>query len=83
MKQKIINWLINYLEDSKCEGYVIGVSGGVDSGLTSTLCAMTGKKTIVINMPIHQEKGQYSRSENHINWLCKNFSNVEKLTIDL
>jgi NAD+ synthase len=83
MKEKIVNWLLEYLNATECEGYVIGVSGGVDSGLTSTLCAMTGKKTVVVNMPIHQNSVEYSRSEKHIDWLCENFSNVESLTIEL
>lgn len=80
---KIIDWLSNYSDKSKTNGFVVGVSGGVDSALTSTLCAMTGKKTIVISMPIHQEISQHSRSIKHIEWLCSKFSNVEKMTIDL
>jgi len=80
---KIIDWLLEYLNNSKCNGFVVGVSGGVDSALTSTLCAMTGKKTIVVSMPIHQETTQHSRSVKHINWLCSNFSNVEQITLDL
>jgi NAD+ synthase len=81
--QKILNWLVEYLNNSKCNGFVVGVSGGVDSALTSTLCAMTGKKTIVVSMPIHQEVTQHSRSIKHIDWLCSNFSNVEQVTLDL
>lgn len=80
---KIINWLNNYLNESKTEGFVIGVSGGVDSALTSTLCAMTKKRTVVVSMPIHQEKSQLIRSQNHIDWLCNRFDNVEKTYIDL
>jgi NAD+ synthase len=80
---KIINWLIQKSEQSNTSGFVIGVSGGVDSALTSTLCAMTGKQTIVVGMPIHQEIKQLERSQKHMDWLCKNFSNVKQITIDL
>lgn len=80
---KIITWLTKYSINSNTNGFVVGVSGGVDSALTSTLCAMTGKKTIVVSMPIHQETTQHTRSIKHINWLCSNFSNVEQLTLDL
>jgi NAD+ synthase len=80
---KIIKWLVEYSNNSNTNGFVVGVSGGVDSALTSTLCAMTGKKTIVVSMPIHQEPTQHSRSIKHINWLCSKFSNVEQLTLDL
>lgn len=83
MYNKIINWLQNYSNTSKTNGFVVGVSGGVDSALTSTLCAMTGKKTVVISMPINQEQEQHSRSVKHIDWLCSKFTNVERMTIDL
>ena len=52
----IIDWLTSYSEDAKLDGFVVGVSGGIDSALTSTLCAMTGKPTLCLEMPIHQEK---------------------------
>lgn len=80
---KIVEWLIKYSNTSNTNGFVVGVSGGIDSALTSTLCAMTGKKTIVVSMPIHQETTQHSRSIKHINWLCSNFSNVEQVILDL
>ena len=80
---KIIKWLEQYSIQSKTEGFVIGVSGGVDSALTSTLCALTGKKTIVISMPIHQDLNQYSLSIKHMEWLCSKFPNVEQKIIDL
>ena len=50
----IVNWLHKYLEKSGLNGFVIGVSGGIDSAVTSTLCAKTGAPTLVLNMPIHQ-----------------------------
>ena len=79
----IINWLNDYAEESKLDGFVVGVSGGVDSALTSTLCANTGKPTLCLEMPIHQEKDQVSRSNSHTNWLAKNFSNVRVKVVPL
>ena len=72
----IIHWLNAYAEESKLEGFVVGVSGGIDSALTSTLCATTGKPTLCLEMPIHQESNQVSRANSHTEWLAKNFSNV-------
>lgn len=83
ISQRIINWLSEKLDESGCEGFVIGVSGGVDSAVTSTLCAKTGKNLIVLNMPIHQEEGQLGRSDNHIKWLKDNYSNVESFKVNL
>ena len=79
----IINWIKNYVNDNKLNGLVIGVSGGVDSALTSTLCAMTGIKTICLNMPIHQDEKQITMSKSHIKWLKNKFNNVESSEIDL
>jgi NAD+ synthase len=81
--QHIVNWLTNYCEQSKTNGFVIGISGGIDSALTSTLCAKTGKKVICLNMPIHQHKAEYDRGHEHIEWLKKNFSNVESVEVEL
>ena len=67
----IVNWIINYKKNNNIEGFVVGVSGGIDSALTSTLCAMSGIETICLNMPIFQKDEQYKRSENHVNWLKK------------
>ena len=72
----IIDWLASYIEDAKLDGFVVGVSGGIDSALTSTLCAMTGKPTLCLEMPIHQEKNQVNRAKNHTNWLSQKYSNV-------
>ena len=79
----IVNWIRNYKEKNNIKGLVVGVSGGVDSALTSTLCAMTGINTVCLNMPIFQKDEQYKRSENHINWLIKKFKNVSAEEIDL
>lgn len=81
--QYIVNWLTNYCEQSKTNGFVIGISGGIDSALTSILCAKTGKKVLCLNMPIHQHKAEYDRGHEHIEWLKKNFSNVESVEVEL
>ena len=81
----IIAWIKNYIKDLKFQpvSLVIGVSGGVDSALTSTLCAKTGLKTIAISMPIKQNINQHDLSLRHLNWLQENFSNVETSIIEL
>ncbi len=65
------------------KGFVVGVSGGIDSALTSTLCAMTKRPVIVVNVPIHQHKDQYGLASAHINWLKKKFSNVSSQEVKL
>lgn len=79
----IVNWLNTYCEKSQQKGFVIGVSGGIDSALTSTLCALTGKEVVCLNLPIHQSKTEYSRSQEHINWLMKKFDTVSHFEINL
>lgn len=79
----IVSWLKQYSEDSKTNGFVIGISGGIDSALTSTLCAKTGKNVICLNMPIHQHKEEYDRGHEHIDWLKKNFKNVSSAEVEL
>jgi NAD+ synthase len=81
--EHIVNWLKQYSDNSKTEGFVVGISGGIDSAVTSALCAMTGKRVIAINMPIRQHASEFSRSNEHINWLKANFKNVEGTTTDL
>jgi NAD+ synthase len=81
--EEINDWLITYLKKSKCDGFVVGVSGGIDSALTSTLCARTGCPTLCIDMPILQNENEINRAENHIKWLKKNYNNVSHITIDL
>ena len=73
LEDKISNWLVEYLNDNNLNGFIIGVSGGIDSALASTLCARTGIPTIVVSMPIHQAPKQLQRAHNHINWLKANF----------
>ena len=67
----------------KAQSLVIGISGGIDSSVTSTLCAMTGLKTIVLTMPIKQKEKQHDLSLKHKEWLTKKFKNVEAHTISL
>ena len=83
LTNKISNWLKEYLETSNLDSFVIGVSGGIDSAVTSTLSAMTGKKTIVVSMPIHQKENELNRAHNHMKWLSEKFDNVEVLEFDL
>ena len=80
---KVSSWLKDYLETANLDSSVIGVSGGIDSALTSTLSAMTGKKTIVVSMPIHQKENELNRAHNHMKWLSQKFDNVEVLEFDL
>ncbi len=79
----ITKWLTKYLSNPNCNGFAVGVSGGIDSAVTSKLCAMTGKPTFLLNMPIHQAPDQYSRAMYHIAKLYEEFDNVETETIDL
>ena len=81
----ISNWIKAYADQmpSRAEALVIGISGGIDSSVSSTLSAMTGLKTIVLSMPIKQKENQHDLSLKHQEWLIKNFKNVEAHTISL
>lgn len=79
----IVNWLKSYCENARLNGFVIGISGGIDSALTSTLCAMTGLPLLCIEMPIHQSKKQVTRAMNHIAWMQNKFDNVDKTVVNL
>ena len=81
----IKDWILNYTNSMpmKANSLVIGISGGIDSSVTSTLCAMTGKKTIILTMPIKQIKSQHNLSLKHEKWLKNKFKNVESYTIEL
>ncbi len=81
--QHIVNWLKSYAEQSQTNGFVVGISGGIDSALTSTLCALTQKKVFCLNMPIHQHQDEFNRSLEHINWLQNQFKNVISETVNL
>ena len=79
----ISNWIKDYAHSNNVEALGIGISGGIDSAVTSTLSAKTGLKTFVANMPILDHKTTNERGINHIHWLKKNFSNVIDFKIDL
>ena len=81
----IKDWILNYVNSmpKKAESLVIGISGGIDSSVTSTLCAMTGLKTIVLTMPIKQISSQHDLSLKHKDWLKEKFENVESHIIKL
>ena len=81
----IKNWINNYCKSmpKEPESLVVGISGGIDSSVTSTICALTGKKTIVISIPIKQLKEQHSLSLKHQEWLKNKFKNVEGYLVDL
>lgn len=79
----ISSWMTQKLVESKARGFVIGVSGGIDSALTSALAAITGEPTLALNMPINQEEGQFSRSNEQIDWLKSRYDNVLSHVIDL
>lgn len=81
--EKIVSWLKNYALNANVKGYVIGVSGGVDSAVVSTLCAMTGLKVLMIEMPIRQKEAEVSRAWEHMNQLKERFENVEAISVNL
>ena len=80
---EISDWIREYADRNSIQKLVVGVSGGIDSAVTSTLSAMTGLDTIVLNMPIHQDRSQYDLSNLHISWLESNWENVEGRLVDL
>lgn len=83
VNEYIVNWLKDYANNAKVSGFVVGVSGGIDSAVTSTLCAQTGLKTLCVELPIHQAISQINRKKEHIQQLKERFPNVESIQIDL
>lgn len=79
----IVHWLKHYDEQANTKGFVVGISGGIDSALVSTLAAMTGKTTLVLSMPIRQKPDQLARANEHIAFLKSKFQNVQEQNIDL
>ena len=81
----IKNWIIDYVQSmpKKASTLVVGVSGGIDSAVVSTISSMTGLKTFVLSMPIKQIKTQDDLSKLHCKWLVSNFKNVSYLNVDL
>ena len=79
----IVEWLKNYAIESKTKGFVVGVSGGIDSAVTSTLCAATGLPTLCVELPIHQHPSHVERKKEHINSLKSRYPNVSSISVDL
>jgi NAD+ synthase len=80
---QITKWIKDYAKKAKVNTLVIGISGGIDSSVVSTLCAKTGMKTVVVQMPIRQNKKLDNRSSLHASWLLERFDNVTHMTMDL
>jgi len=79
----ISSWLLEYGKKSNTNGFVVGVSGGIDSAVTSTLAAETGKEVLVVEMPIHQDATQVTRAQDHIAFLLEKYPNVKSERVDL
>ncbi|CAM4010819.1 NAD(+) synthase [Flavobacterium branchiophilum] len=83
VNKNIVAWLKDYATNAKMNGFVVGISGGIDSAVTSTLCAQTGLEVLCVEMPIHQDPNQVSRGKKHIDDLKNRFSNVSSKLADL
>ena len=83
LKVRIVNWLKDYYWKYDIKAFVVGVSGGIDSAVVSTLCAETGFPTYVLTMPLHSKKGNTKLSDVHAKALFKKYSNVRVVNIDL
>jgi len=83
VNQQIVSWLKDYALNANVNGFVVGISGGVDSAVTSTLCAQTGLKVLCVTMPIHQAQSHMDRGFEHIEQLKKRFENVSSADADL
>lgn len=79
----IVRWMNDYIADTGASGFVVGVSGGVDSAVVSSLAAMTGCRTLCVTLPIHQALSQVSRAHEHISSLTKRYPNVVAANTDL
>jgi len=83
VNEHIVRWLKSYANKAHVNGFVVGISGGVDSAVTSTLCAQTGFPTLCVEMPIHQANSQVNRAKEHIDQLKKRFPNVSSIESNL
>ena len=83
VNEYIVNWLKDYAVKAGVNGFVVGISGGIDSAVTSSFCAQTGLKVLCVEMPIHQHDSQVSRGREHIDQLMKRFPNVSDAKTDL
>jgi NAD+ synthase len=83
IRNQITTWIRDYATTNSINSLVIGVSGGIDSAVVSTLCAETQLPTVVVSMPIRQNTDELLRAEQHMNWLTNYYSNVTAFTFDL
>jgi NAD+ synthase len=83
LAKNISDWILEYSETNGISRLIVGISGGIDSALVSTLCAMTGLETFVVSLPIRQNHKQLERARNHSLWLSERYSNVKVLEFDL
>jgi len=83
IKHRLVNWLRVYVKENRLMSLVVGVSGGIDSAVASTLSAETGLPTYVLGMPIHQKEEQEDLSDAHLDWLEQKYPNVTRLKYDL
>ncbi|CAM1334766.1 NAD(+) synthase [Tenacibaculum aestuariivivum] len=83
VSEHIVKWLKNYAIKAGVNGFVVGVSGGIDSAVTSTLCAKTGLTTLCVELPIHQAANQVNRANEHIKQLKERYSNVNEIEVNL
>ena len=83
LKERIVKWIKDYADENKIQSLVVGVSGGIDSAVVSTLCAETGLPVFPLGMPIHQDSDQESLSDIHLAWLEKKYKNVKILKFNL
>ena len=83
LEEQISDWISNYLKKNDLKTLVIGISGGIDSAVSSTLCAMTGFNTKLVIMPIHQNIDETKRGMNHCNFLKNKFKNIEIIKSDM
>ena len=83
LKERIVKWIKDYANDNKIQSLVVGVSGGIDSAVVSTLCAETELPVFALGMPIHQDSDQESLSDLHLAWLKKKYKNVKTLKFNL
>lgn len=83
IKEHIVKWLTDYIKQSGTKGFVIGISGGIDSAVTSTLGALTNLPILCVEMPIHQNEKQVNRAQEHISFLKTNYSNISSIETNL
>ena len=83
VKDRVVEWITEYLYRNNINSLVVGVSGGIDSAVTSTLCAHTGFPVYALGMPLHQKEEQESLSDSHLDWLKNTFDNVTTIKVDL